>query len=233
MTARRSRGVLVALVLAFMVPLTAAAQNKPPAPRDPLAPGFEVSIGAGFLSGSDLGDADAELRNSTGGEFRLFATSSRIGASIPVEVRLGFPIGRRYVFEVRGAWARPDLQTSVNGDAEGAPGISVAETTDQYSIDAGVIVYLGRQRQRAVTPFVSGAVGYVATVHEGLTLLENGMSVRGGGGVKFPLASGRKGRISSYGLRADAALVVMTNGVTSSSGATTQVATSGALYLTF
>ncbi len=150
-----------------------------------------------------------------------------------MEVRLGFPMGRRYVFEVRAAWARPELQTSVNGDAEGAPGISLAERTDQYSIDAGVLVYLGRQRQTAVTPFVSGAVGYVATVHEGLTLLENGISFRGGGGVKFPLASGRKGRISSYGLRADGALVVMTNGVTGDNGATTQVAASGAFYLTF
>jgi len=247
MTVPRSRRVSFAAVLAFLIPLAASAQSKPPAPeakpaaaqskpavpRDPLAPAFEISVGAGFLTGSDLGDADADLRNSTGGELRLFATSSRIGTSLPVEVRFGFPFGGRYVFEARAAWARPDLETSVTGDVEGAPPVSLAETTDQYSIDAGVLVYFGRQRQREVTPFVSAAVGYVATVHEGLTLLENGMSFRGGGGVRFPLASGRRGRISAYGIRADAALVVMTNGVTSGSGATTQVATSGSLYLTF
>ena len=234
MTGRSSRRAIVALLVACAWPLSVAAQSKPaPAPRDPLAPGFELSVGAGFLSGSDLADADADLRNSTGGEFRLFATSSRIGSSFPLEARIGFPLGLRYVFEVRGAWSRPELETTVNGDAEGVPAVSLAETTNQYSIDVGVLVYFNRQRQRTVTPFVSGAVGYVATVHEGLTLLEHGISVRGGGGVKFPLASGRKGRISGYGLRADATLVVMTNGVTSESGATTQVATSGSLYLTF
>jgi len=83
MTARGSRRAIAALVVACAWPLSAAAQGQPStAPRDPLAPGLELSIGAGFLSGGDLDDADADLRNSTGGDFRLFATSSRIGSRV-------------------------------------------------------------------------------------------------------------------------------------------------------
>ena len=50
-------------------------------------------------------------------------------------------------------------------------------------------------------------------MHEGLTLLENGISFRGGGGLKYPLVMQRRGRIKGFGIRADAAFIVMTSGL--------------------
>lgn len=211
-----------------------SAQTKPPAPpRAPAGPRFEISVGAGFLGGGSLGDADADLRGRSGAPFDFFNTSSRLAGSVPIEARLGFLVGPRSAIEVRGAWARPDLQTSVTGDVEGAPPITVAERVDLYSIDVGLFVAFKTARPRTLMPFVSGGAGYVGAVHEGLTLLENGVVYRGGGGFKYPLAVGRRGRLKGVGVRVDGALVVMTGGVTTGSGATRQVAGTGSLYMTF
>lgn len=234
--ARRSLRILCsffatfAFFPSFAVP--ASAQTKTPAPRPPSGPRFDVSIGAAFLGASTLGDANADLRRS-GQPLELFATSTRIAASVPIEGRVTFLLGPRYGLEVRGAWARPELRTEITGDVEGASSQTVAERIGLYSLDVGLVIALRPPRTNALAPFISGGAGYVATVHEGLTLLENGVVYRGGGGIKYPMAAGRGGRVKGYGLRADAGLTVMTGGVTTGSRATRQVSGSGSLYLTF
>lgn len=212
---------------------TEAQTRRPSSPARPSAPHLDLSVGSGLFSGSDLGGADADLRGSTGGPFQLFATTSRIAASVPLEARVGFRLSQRYVLEVRGAWARPELRTSIAADVEGAPALTVVEKVDLYSLDLGVLVMFSRARPRAVAPFISAGGGYVAAVHEGLTLLEGGFSYRGGGGVKYPLAVRSAGRIKGVGIRADGAVVVLNSGLVSGSGPTPQVAASAALYLTF
>ena len=215
------------LFVAFV--LTATAQPRPV----PRGPRMELSVGAGFLGASSLGTADADLRGRSTQSFQLFDTSSRIGVSVPLEVRLDFLLGPRYVFEIRGAWSRPELETSVSGDVEGAPGLTLVERVDQYSLDFGLLVNLGQARPRTLVPFVSGGAGYAGAVHEGLTLLENGISFRGGGGFKYPLVMERRGRIKGMGIRADAAVIVMTGGLAGENHTARQVTTSGSLYLTF
>ena len=215
------------LFVAFVLTATAQPRAAPRAPR------MELSVGAGFLGASSLGTADADLRGRNNQSFQLFDSSSRIGVSVPVEVRLDFLLGPRYVFEIRGAWSRPELETSVSGDVEGAPGLTLVERVDQYSLDLGLLVNLGQARSRTLVPFVSGGAGYAGAVHEGLTLLENGISFRGGGGFKYPLVMQRRGRIKGMGIRADAAVIVMTGGLAGESDTARQVTTSGSLYLTF
>ena len=65
-----------------------------PASAQPSAPGMDISVGAGFIGGSSLGSADADLRSS-GSPFQLFATTSRLGRSVPLEVRIDFLLGPR------------------------------------------------------------------------------------------------------------------------------------------
>jgi len=216
----------------FVVSADARAQG-PPRRASSADPHVELSVGAGFLGGSSLGTADADLRGRSNQPFQLFETSSRIRGSVPLEVRLGFLLGPRYVFEIRGAWSRPELETSVTGDAEAAPPVTVVERVDQYSLDLGVLVNLRRARSGSVVPFISGGAGYVGAVHEGLTLLESGIGFRGGGGLKYPLVMQRRGRIKGAGIRADAALIVMTSGLAAENGGTRQVTASGSLYLSF
>ena len=189
-------------------------------------PRVDLSAGAGFTTASDLGDARANLRGSSGSPLQLFATSSRMGTSLPVEVRLGYRITPRYTFEVRGAWSQPELKTSITGDFEATPALTVAEKVNLYSLDFGLLVLFNSSRPGALTPFISGGAGYVGAVHEGFTLLENGITYRGGGGIKYPLT--RK-----VGVRLDGTLSFLSGGVVRDLGTTHQVSGSGSLYLTF
>ena len=224
---------LVVFFPAFVVKADAQGRGAPQPRRPSGPPRLELSAGAGFLTGNGLGTAAATLRGRNTQPYLLFATTSRIGASIPLEVRLDYLIGPRYVLEMRGGWARPELQTSITGDVEGAPPVTVAERVDLYSLDLGLLVNLGRARPRTITPFITGGAGYIGAVHEGLSLLENGTTYRGGGGIKYPLRMRNTGRIKGAGIRADAALIVMTGGVATGSGAARQVAATSSLYLTF
>lgn len=223
-----------AIFASFAVPSFAQTQ-RPPArsPRPPSAPRWDVSVGSGFFSGSALESADADLRGRSNEPFQLFTTTSRIGGSLPLEARLGWHLNPRYTVEIRGAWSRPELQTSIAADVEGAPPVTVAEKVALYTLDLSVVRFFRRSRPRALTPFVSAGAGYVGAVHEGLTLLENGFSYRGGGGIKYPLAVRSRGRLNEIGVRADGALVIMNGGLVTGSGPTPQIVASGALYLTF
>ena len=224
----------VSFVVFFSVPALAQTRRPSPSPtRGPSVPRIDLSIGTGFISGSGLGDANADLRGRSGGPLQLFATSSRLGSSLPLEVRLGYRISPRYTLEMRGAWSRPEIQTSIAGDVEGAPALTVAEKVDFYSLDLGILVLFNRPQARALTPFISAGAGYAGAVHEGLALLENGFTYRGGGGIKYPLALRNRARIKAIGVRADGALIFMSGGLASGFGTTHQVAGSGSLYLTF
>ena len=216
-----------AIIAVFAVPSFGQAPRPPaPARRAPSVPRLDLSVGAGFITASDLGDAKADLRGATGGPVQLFATSSRIGTSVPVEVRLGYRMTPRYSFEIRGAWSQPELQTAISGDFEAAPALTVAEKVNLYSLDFGLLVMFNRSRPDAMTPFISGGAGYAGAVHEGFTLLENGMTYRGGGGIKYPL--NRK-----IGLRLDGTLIFLSGGLVRDFGTTYQAVGSGAVYLTF
>lgn len=224
------------LFLASLDPFVsiASAQARPPAPaRAPSAPRFDLSIGAGILGGSSLDDASADLRGRTGGPLPLFTTSSRLGTSVPIEARWTFLLNPRYALEFRAGWARPELQTEIDDDFEGAPPQTVVERFSLYTLDVGLLVVFRETRPRTIVPFVSGGAGYAATVHEGLTLLENGIAYRGGAGFKYPLSVRTQGRVKGIGIRADGGLVFLTGGVAADSGATRQGSASGSLYLTF
>jgi hypothetical protein len=224
--------VIFVLFVPFVVPASAQGRGAPQ-PRRPSPPRMELSAGAGFLTGNGLDSADATLRGRNTQPYQLFATTSRVAASIPIEVRLDFLLGPRYVLEMRGGWARPELQTSITGDVEGAPPITLAEGVNLYSLDLGLLVNLGRARARTLMPFITGGAGYVGAVHEGLTLLESGITYRGGGGIKYPLAMRNTGWIKGAGIRVDAAFIVTTGGVATGSGAARQVAATSSLYLAF
>jgi hypothetical protein len=143
----------VALVASFAV--SAEAQTKPaqrPGPRGPSVPRWDLSVGSGFFGGSGLGSANADLRGRSDEPFELFATTSRIGASFPLEVRLGYRLSPRFALEMRGSWSRPELQTSIADDVEGVPALTVAENVDVYMLDLGLVMTFNRARQpRALT----------------------------------------------------------------------------------
>lgn len=221
--------VFVCFAIVATVPVPTVAQTR--AVRT--SPRLEVSFGSGFLGASTVGEGDADLRARDDGTLSLFTTSSKFESSVPLEVRLGFPVTARTTFEIRAALSQPNLQTSIRDDFEGAPPLSVSERVDRYVVDGGVVFGVGKRQLRAATPFVAGGVGWVRQLHEGLTLTEDGVNVRGSGGVVIPMLERAEGAVRRVGVRAEAGVIVLSKGVSVGTGPTIHFTTLGSLYIAF
>ena len=218
------------MLLVFALPVYAQTPDQRPVRR------VEVDAGGGWLGGAGLGSADANLRAGDAAQqpFRLFSTRSRFAPAPTVHVRAGVAFNRRIGVEGGLTMSRPDIRTSVSADVEGAPPITIAEQIDQYAIDAGVIVMLNELRvgERTV-PFASAGAGYVRQLHEGQSLVEQGLVYHAGGGVKHWLLARDRGFISAAGLRADARVYLMSGGIAFEDRARPHAAVSGSVFVAF
>lgn len=197
---------------------------------------FEASVGAGLFGGSGLGSADASLRanDTTARPFRLFASESRFGPAPLLEARGAYAFTRRVTTEGVFVFARPELRTSVSDDVEGAPALAIVERIDQYLVEGTIVIMLDELGLgRRTVPFASFGVGYVRQLHEGLTLIEQGHSYHLGGGLKHWLTARDRGRIRASGVRVDARLYLMSDGVSFEDGPRPLGAISGGFFVAF
>ena len=219
--------VAVALILS-LVPVAALGQGTEPPLRRP-----EAAFSGGWLGGSGFGGADANLRTRTGGDYLLFTTDSRLASTPALEARVSYALTRRFAVEGRFGFSRPDLRTSISGDVEGAPPIDVAERIDQYTFEGALVVMLPGLRFTSLVPFVSGGAGYLRQLHEGRTLVEEGVLYHIGGGVKHSLFARQRRFIKAAGFRGDVRLHVVTGGIELAESARTHVAALGGFLVTF
>jgi opacity protein-like surface antigen len=224
------RALLASLVAALALPSAAAAQT---AQGQPGAGRFEVSFGGGFQGGASLGSGDAALRTRESGDYRLFTTDSRFAGAGILEARAGMAFTSRYGVEVRVAFSGPELRSRVSEDAEGAPAIEVAERVDQYVVDGALVVAIPGLGIGGLVPFVSGGAGYLRQLHEGQTLIEEGVSYRIGGGVRHHLVTRDRGLVKHVGVRVDASLLILTGGIRIEQEARPHAATTAALFVGF
>jgi hypothetical protein len=206
----------------------AAAQTA-----DPPIHRFEAAFSAGWLGGAGLGGADANLRTRTGGDYLLFSTDSRIAAAPAIEARASYSLTRRYTLEARFGFTRPRLRTSVSADVEGAPGIEIEERFDQYTFEGAIVVMLPGLRFASLLPFASAGSGYLRQLHEGLTLIEEGVAYHVGGGVTRSLFARQRGLFKAAGLRGDVRLYVLTGGIELEEKARPHVAALGGGFVRF
>jgi hypothetical protein len=185
------------------------------------------------LAGAALGSDDANLRTPDGSDLRMFAAESRFGAARMLEARAAFALTRRYAVEVRFAVSHPELLTKVTADVEGAPDIALAERVDQYVVDAAILVTLDRVRTGTIVPFASAGAGYLRQLHEGLTLIEEGIAFHLGGGIKHPFVSRDRGRLKAVGVRGDVRLYLLAGGISVRDRPRPHIAAAGSLYVGF
>ncbi len=225
--ARGWRAALAAAAVAscLAVPSPAAAQTGD-------APGLEAAFAFGWIGGLSFGSADANLRTRTGDDYLLFTTDSRMGGAPAIEARASHGIGRRYAVEGRFGFARPELRTSISGDAEGAPELEVAEQIDQYTFEGALLVLFGGAG-RTVRPFVSAGAGYLRQLHEGQTLVEHGVVYHVGGGVRAPFFARQQGAITTAGVRADVRLNLHSGGAALADGLASKVSIAGGVFVGF
>jgi hypothetical protein len=189
-----------------------------------------------MIGGASLGSADANLRaNATTKQpYRLFSTDSDVATGKSLHARVGFALSRRFAVESGVVFSHPRIRTSVSGDVEGAPALTVDEAVDQYFIEAALVVRLDEIRLgRRTVPFVAGGVGYLRQLHEGLTVIEEGHLYHLGGGVRHWLLTRDRGFVKSAGLRADGRVYVLVSGISFDGRPGPHIAASGSFFLGF
>lgn len=229
MTVGRLRVLPLAFAaLALAAPLGAQAPAGEPALRR-----VEVSAGGGLFGGSPAVGADATLRGREGDDYRLFSTESRIGGAPALELRGGFALTPRYALEGRLGVSRPQLQSSVSNDVEGAPPVTLVERIDQYLIEGALLVTLDRFQFGPAVPFAAVGAGYLRQLHEGLTLVEHGTAYHAGGGVRVPLFQRDRGLLRSAGLRGDGRVYLLSGGAGVHDGLARHLAGSVSFFVRF
>jgi hypothetical protein len=222
--------LVVALLAVIALPADSAAQATRGGPQ----PGpVEASFSAGWLGGSAFGVAEANLRTRTGDDYLLFSTESRMRGAPAIEARASYAPTPRYAAEGRFAMSRPELRTSVASDVEGGPDIDVAERIDQYTFEGALVVMLPGLRMGPLLPFASVGAGYLRQLHEGLTLVEEGIAYHVGGGVRHAFFVRRQGLFTSAGIRGDARLNVLTGGIELGDSTRTHISAAGGFFVAF
>jgi hypothetical protein len=215
----------LAIALAAVWPADAMAQGRPGR--------VEVGVGFGVLGGATLGRDDAELGTRAGTDFALFNADSRFSRARELEVRAGLVLTRRYALELRAGLSHPELRTSISGDVEGVPDITLVERLDQYVIDASLTAALDQWSLGRVVPFVAAGAGYLRQLHEGQMLVEQGTAYHLGGGVRHRLFSRGSGWLKQAGIRGDARVYLFSGGVALRDRPRPHVAASGSFFVVF
>lgn len=147
----------------------------------------EISGGAELAAGYDLGRRTAQLTSNsgtTGGTFDFFDITGRVKTSYGLLARLGVYVTPVIAVEGGVHWLRPVTAQTITGDTEGAPNTTAEETLNQYLFEGSAVWHLGRGRS---VPFVYGGAGYIRQLHEGDALLEEGVEIHAGFGLKWRL----------------------------------------------
>lgn len=217
------------LLLAAAAP--AAAQTRP---ASSIEGRLELAAGGGFFGGSTFGGRDANLRSNDAqaSPFRLFSTDTKLAAVPFFEALAAYRITRRLDVEGRLTRSRPELRTSLSADAEGATSITAVESLDDYLIEVGVAFVLDELRFGQAVPYVSGGLGYVRQLHEGMTLVEQGRDYYLGGGVRYPFVTRAPAKLKVVGVRAEAMLRFLDGDVVFNA-VTQRVGFSGSIFVGF
>ena len=221
---------LLRLLARLGLPATGGAQTTA---SDPLPGRAEASFSAGWFGGSSFGSADANLRTRTGGDYLLFSTDSRMRGAPAIEARASYALSTRYAIEGRFAASRPELRASISSDVEGAADLEVAEQVDHYTFEGALVVMVPALRIGSLLPFASVGAGYLRQLHEGLTLVEEGITYHVGGGARHALFLRRQGVLKSAGLRGDVRVNVVTGGIELGDATRTHVSASGGFFVAF
>ena len=173
----------------------------------------EISIGAVWSGGYDLGSASAEeTRNpgTGGGPFVLFSASSTADASIGLQGRLGVYLARSASVEGGVFVARPGVSTRLTGDTEAAPDLTATENLTRLILDGSVVFHLTGATFGGGkgVPFISAGAGYLRDAHEKNEVIETGHEFHVGGGLHYWFGEGKH----RLGVRGDAGISWRTGG---------------------
>lgn len=217
---------VAAFALASIAGTAPASTAQTPADR------LEVAAGINWFGAADYPPVNG-TQIAPGGTTRVvFRTESALAASAGLSVRIGVPIVPAVVVESTLSLNMTSLSTHVRDDVEGAPALTASEPVTQYLFEAGVRLGPAGWRRGRFEPFVAAGGGYLRQLNDGRTLVQTGASWYAGVGGHYFLKR-RAGRIKSSGLRLDARMSVLSDGVALDGGRHVVPVLGGAVFLRF
>ena len=165
-----------ALVVACAAPLHAQSPSRGT---------VEIGGGAAVAGGSDLERRTAQLTSNTGptgGTFDYFDVEGRVKPGYGVLARIGVYLSSAASVEGGVHWVRAINAQRITGDTEDAPDITAEANLNQYLFEGSALWHFGTGSAR---PFVYGGAGYLRVLHESDALVEDGVEVHAGIGVKW------------------------------------------------
>jgi hypothetical protein len=232
----RSRGVCVAAALLVCVSANEAqAQGARTAVRLGGLPRFDVSLGAGLVTGEELGAVDANLRANatTLQDYRLFSTSSRLQPAPAIDVRVAGTVSGPLAIEGQVQFGRPELRTTISNDVEGAADAVLVNQVTRVLLTGGVRLRLGASGAGTrLQPHVSAGGGLLRQALEGGGTTEQARVVYAGGGLRYALGAMPRG-VARRGLRADVQWMAVDGGLGLDGAGSSLLAVTGGVFFAF
>jgi hypothetical protein len=179
----------------------------------PHAGTFEVSGGAGYEGGYDLGAISAEETRNTGtgtGPFVLFTADSRLKGAPGLQGRLGVYLAQSVSIEGGVQFAKPVISSRLSDDAESAPDVTATETLTRIITSGSLVLHFTQMSFAGGkgVPFLLGGAGHIRELHEKNEVVETGHELHAGAGLNVWFGRGAH----RVGLRGDVGLIRRSGG---------------------
>lgn len=198
----RGLALVASVVVSAAMPVAAHAQTRT----------VEFAVGPVVSGGSSAGITRAELLNSAGNPVTLFEATHRTSLSLGVDAGLLYRLRPAIALELSGSWTRPDLETTISDDLEGAGDAALSLGMHRFSAEVAIVRHFGRRG--AAEPYVRAGGGWFRELTTDRALVDDGLAGHVGAGFKYWLREGRRGWLGHIALRGDVRLVARRGGIT-------------------
>jgi hypothetical protein len=193
----------------------------------------EIGGGARWIGRTNYPTVGADQTTNGGGTRALFDARTSLDQSFGPVGTVGVRLTRSVMLEAGFAFSPTGLTTRISGDVEGAPDVTLATPVRQFLLEGGVVARPERWRAGALSPYVTGGLGYVRQLYDGRTLLETGRAYFVGGGLYYERGSTRPSALKATGIRVDVRALVLSDGVAPDSGGHPAPAVTVSLFARF
>lgn len=197
----RGRSLVTLVMLPVVMPLAAQAQTAR----------LEFAVGAAVSGASSAGSTRADLLDSAGNPVTLFEATHRTSVGVGVDAGLLYRLRPRLALEFSGSWTRPDLETKIGGDFEGADDTTLSLGMHRFSAEVATVRHFNRRG--AAEPYVRAGVGWFRELTTDRALVDDGLAGHVGAGFKYWVRDGQPGWLGQIALRAEGRLVMRHGGI--------------------
>ncbi len=174
-------------------------------------PKLEFTVGAALNGPSSAGTTRAELLDPAGNPVTLFEATHRTTSAVGPAVAVSYRIRPRFALELSGVWTRPDFESEISDDFEGAADTTLSLGMHRFSVEFSAVRHF--DRRGALEPYARIGAGWLRELTRDRALVDDGVAAHVGGGLQYWLREGRPGWLGHVALRADVRLAIRRGGI--------------------